>query len=196
MNGDGCDNNCRITGCGNGIVTFPEQCDDGNANNGDCCSATCQSNTVCGDGMTCGSEQCDDGNVDNGDGCDSMCMTEVTGFACANSADCRLDPANNACNSGTCTAMVCTYVCSKFGDVTKPPNGIVNLDDILCVLGGFAAIANCPNADLNPCGGNGIVNLDDILSVLAAFGGANQCSCTTTGPTPMGTPPLCGSISP
>jgi hypothetical protein len=80
--------------------------------------------------------------------------------------------------------------------VTKSPNGIVNLDDILCVLGGFAAIADCPSADLNPCGGNGIVNLDDILSVLAAFGGANQCMCTTTGPTPTGTAPLCGSISP
>jgi cysteine-rich repeat protein len=42
VNGDGCDSNCEVTGCGNGIVTPGEQCDDGNLVNGDSCSSTCQ----------------------------------------------------------------------------------------------------------------------------------------------------------
>ena len=31
QNGDGCDNNCTVTGCGNGILTDGEVCDDGGA---------------------------------------------------------------------------------------------------------------------------------------------------------------------
>jgi len=51
VNGDGCDNNCTLTGCGNGIVTGLEQCDDGNAIDNDGCTNTCQfncHNPVCG----------------------------------------------------------------------------------------------------------------------------------------------------
>src|SRR5204862_6951435 len=36
--------------CGNGLLDAGEQCDDGNTNNGDCCSSACQfesSSTVC-----------------------------------------------------------------------------------------------------------------------------------------------------
>jgi hypothetical protein len=64
-----------------------------------------------------------------------------------------------------------------FGDVAPPGvgNGIVNLDDILCVLGGFANASACPDADLMPCGGHSIVNLDDILAVLGAFSGNAAC---------------------
>lgn len=66
--------------------------------------------------------------------------------------------------------------CQLYGDI-RPAYGncTVNLDDIICVLNGFAAFPNCPGGDLIPCGGNGIVNLDDILAVLAAFGGNYAC---------------------
>ena len=61
--GDGCDSNCSVTGCGNGIVTGGEDCDDGNTANGDCCSATCQFESVgasCHDGNGCTTtDQCD-----------------------------------------------------------------------------------------------------------------------------------------
>ncbi len=57
--GDGCDSNCDIEPgwnctqvvnktsncsqvCGNGIITFSEQCDDGNTKSGDGCNGTCQ----------------------------------------------------------------------------------------------------------------------------------------------------------
>jgi cysteine-rich repeat protein len=39
--GDGCDNNCTTTACGNGITTTGEQCDDHNAIDGDGCDNRC-----------------------------------------------------------------------------------------------------------------------------------------------------------
>src|SRR6185436_17242676 len=49
--------------CGNGLVEFGEQCDDGNTATGDGCGATCQIEVVCGDGVVAPGEQCDDGNA-------------------------------------------------------------------------------------------------------------------------------------
>lgn len=60
----------------------------------------------------------------------------------------------------------------KWGDVNN--SGIVNLDDILCVLSGFSAtFTNCSlyADDLMGTTPNRIINLDDILAVLNAFGG-------------------------
>src|SRR5262249_50318422 len=40
--------------CGDGFVDPPEQCDDGNTQNGDCCSSTCQFESgTCDDGSAC-----------------------------------------------------------------------------------------------------------------------------------------------
>ncbi|HEX5037642.1 MAG TPA: hypothetical protein VFX30_10825 [bacterium] len=79
-----------VCGCGDGQLNgdFPycEQCDDGNSDNGDGCSNTCETEQAppqhesCGDGVLdedCGNpEECDDGNHRNGDGCDENCMRE------------------------------------------------------------------------------------------------------------------------
>ncbi len=55
--------------CGNGIVEFPEECDDGNTNNNDGCTNECREN-VCGDGNKWeGVEECDDGDGDTADDC-------------------------------------------------------------------------------------------------------------------------------
>ena len=54
-------------------------------------------------------------------------------------------------------------------------NGVIDLDDVLCALAGFAAAAACPAADLAPCEGNGIIDLDDVLAVLATFAGTPPC---------------------
>jgi cysteine-rich repeat protein len=76
MNGDGCDNNCTVTGCGNGVTTGTETCDDGDTMDGDGCSAACAPETgytctaavpsvctgTCGDGiLAVGAETCDQG---------------------------------------------------------------------------------------------------------------------------------------
>jgi hypothetical protein len=60
-----------------------------------------------------------------------------------------------------------------YGDVNQ--SGVVDLDDVLCLLAGFGNFALCPNADISPCGGSGGIGLDDILAVLAAFSGNPGC---------------------
>ena len=61
-----CNQACQeqtLTGtyCGDGVVQDTEVCDDGNDNDGDYCSADCQSQTsVCGDSLIQGNEACDD----------------------------------------------------------------------------------------------------------------------------------------
>jgi len=65
--------------CGDGIVTDPETCDDGNDNGTPgFCNITCNGiePAVCGDGIVTDPETCDDGNTTSGDGCDSSCMIE------------------------------------------------------------------------------------------------------------------------
>jgi cysteine-rich repeat protein len=72
---DGCDSNCRITGCNNGVVTGSEQCDDGNRVDGDGCDTNCTP-TACGNAIRTTGEACDDGNTLDGDGCSSTCAIE------------------------------------------------------------------------------------------------------------------------
>ena len=71
-------------GCGDGVVVFPERCDDGNTMPFDGCSSDCQNEPICtggactskcGDGIVLG-EECDDGNTADGDGCSSACTVE------------------------------------------------------------------------------------------------------------------------
>jgi cysteine-rich repeat protein len=71
----------QTVSCGDGVTASPEQCDDGNAANGDGCSSTCQTEgpdpqAVCGDGIVAPSEACDDGNAVAGDGCAADCTME------------------------------------------------------------------------------------------------------------------------
>lgn len=83
--------------CGDGVVNPGEICDDGNNDNNDGCSSTCEpepgyicdgaSPTVCL--LTCGNsvldagEACDDGNTTNGDGCSDNCEVD-NGYTCVN----------------------------------------------------------------------------------------------------------------
>jgi cysteine-rich repeat protein len=122
--GDGCSNLCTeepgfecegepseclpVGECGNGVVNFGEECDDGMmtaACNPDCTVSEC------GDGFpnSAAGEECDDGNVTPGDGCASTCLVEPD--TCGNGAcelegeetcgncptDCAANPACNDC---------------------------------------------------------------------------------------------------
>ena len=66
--------------CGDAMIdgNLGESCDDGNTENGDGCSSTCQiePQPTCGDGVQDENEYCDDGNTENGDGCSSTCEVE------------------------------------------------------------------------------------------------------------------------
>ncbi|HWA71882.1 MAG TPA: DUF4215 domain-containing protein [Polyangiaceae bacterium] len=81
---------CHLTRCGDKTVEGSEACDDGNAIDGDRCSASCtlepdcSSGTCvskCGDHVKLPPEECDDGNTRDGDGCNHDCKQEP-GFAC------------------------------------------------------------------------------------------------------------------
>ncbi len=85
--------------CGDGKTNqADEECDDGNTQSGDGCTANCRqveanfacptpgaacvSTVKCGDGkISAGVETCDDGNVKPDDGCDATCKIE-TGWDC------------------------------------------------------------------------------------------------------------------
>jgi cysteine-rich repeat protein len=66
--------------CGDGVVDSGEQCDDGNTDPGDGCTAACQSETgataECGNGVIESGEECDDANDEAGDGCDACVMED------------------------------------------------------------------------------------------------------------------------
>src|SRR5262249_48335918 len=58
--------------CGHGVLEPGEQCDDGNAIDGDGCDSNCTP-TGCGNGVVTAGEICDDGNTTSGDGCSADC---------------------------------------------------------------------------------------------------------------------------
>ncbi|HET7544769.1 MAG TPA: DUF4215 domain-containing protein [Polyangiaceae bacterium] len=80
-------------GCGDGMLTSDEACDDGNNTSGDGCNSAClvlergfscpnpgqpcKAIARCGDGIVAVSEQCDDGNTTAGDGCSERCRVEL-----------------------------------------------------------------------------------------------------------------------
>jgi fibro-slime domain-containing protein len=93
----------RFIKCGDGVVSFPEQCDDGALETGDGCDVTCKLElgfkcsgapsicdaTLCGDGIVEGTEMCEPG-ID--EGCTSNCQ-----FA----PDCSADgPCSSVCGDG------------------------------------------------------------------------------------------------
>ncbi len=70
-----CDADCTLAYCGDGTPNLAagEQCDDGNDEDSDACTAMCQT-AVCGDGIVhVGVEDCDDGNTNNNDDCSNEC---------------------------------------------------------------------------------------------------------------------------
>lgn len=99
---------------------------------------------------------------------------------CSSNANCD---DSNACTCDQCLVTelgehLCGHITSEYGNVDCSPNQQPNLDDILCVIGGFGNFNSCPGGDIHPnCTGNNSISLDDLLSTLAAFGGADPCAC-------------------
>ena len=153
---------CAMVGCGNGYLDTGEECDDGDADDGDDCLSNCRRAT-CGDGFTRrGFEECDDGNGTPGDGCERDCT-----WSCEAAADCddglicngaERCSASHVCQPGTppadgtgCTTAAglegaCrTGVCAPYGC----GNGHVELDEE-CDDGNTdntdACLSDCRNA--------------------------------------------------
>jgi cysteine-rich repeat protein len=98
---DGCDRNCTFTGCGNGIMTGSEMCDDGNETDGDGCDITCRY-TGCHSGRLTGDELCDDGNENNDDACVDSCVPARCG-------DAYVRVGNEECDDGNAITEECEY---------------------------------------------------------------------------------------
>jgi cysteine-rich repeat protein len=96
--------------CGNGVLDPDEECDDGNADACDGCSATCTLEG-CGNHVVeadCG-EECDDGNADACDGCSPTCTTETCGngtLECAEACDAGVDNGTLASGCDATCALV------------------------------------------------------------------------------------------
>lgn len=113
--GDGCDQNCTLTACGNGIATSGEECDGTEAAS---CASGCSPNcrcVACGNAWLDPGEDCDDGNITDGDGCSSTChdeLLDVTGSWQA-TTDCGGGPVGTLLLSlaGSGSAVEATWVC-------------------------------------------------------------------------------------
>ena len=112
---------CRHASCGDGYVRAgAEQCDDGNASNGDACLTTCIA-ARCGDGVVqVGVETCDDGNASNGDACLNTCAAASCGdgytFAGVEQCD-----DGNASSTDACLATCVLATCGDgIGTKAKP----------------------------------------------------------------------------
>lgn len=92
-------------------------------------------------------------------------------LGCNQDAHCDDD---TPCTCDKCATGMCRHAPVPYGNVDCVA-GIVDVDDIFCVLDGFANPDDCPFADLFPCEGNGLVDLDDIFAVLDAFAGEAAC---------------------
>lgn len=92
--------------CGDGLLTEPEICDDGNLTVGDGCNETCRPEPgwqcmpggisascvpVCGDGLRVGPEACDDGSTAGRDGCTNECVVRI-GWTCDDGSPSRCAP--------------------------------------------------------------------------------------------------------
>jgi hypothetical protein len=92
---------------------------------------------------------------------------------------------DNACTCNKCVSSVCDFAqMVEFGNVNCSPaiaghpGGVVDLDDVLCVLDGFENFAYCPSGDIAPdCVGNDLITIDDLLGVLNAYTGGDPCGC-------------------
>ncbi len=143
----------------------------------------CLNDGDCEDGLFCtGVESCDaDGNCQaSGDPCAGTgfpfcdeaadeCDQCLTDADCDDQDECSIED----CNVGP---NVCeyTFLTILYADVVR--NGIVDLNDLLCVLAGFEDPSFCPNGDIAPCdGGDGNIDVADVLAAVAAFEGNGPC---------------------
>ncbi len=147
--------------CGDGIINLDfEQCDDGNNQDGDGCSATCQNENnqpKCGDGILQPGEECDDGNNQNGDGCSATCEDEGGNQFCG---DGILQPGEQCDDGNHINGDGCSATCTNESTVPYCGDGILQAGE-QCDDGnhinGDGCSSTCQNEGGNPICGDGII---------------------------------------
>jgi fibro-slime domain-containing protein len=177
--------------CGDSSVSSGEQCDDGDTDAGDGCSATCQvesgyvcptvgqqcdSVEYCGDGfLRDGAEQCDDGNQSPVDGCDGGCnilpnfICPTPGAACQSTVVCG-DSAitgNETCDDGDAqSGDGCSNLCRAEAGYS-------------CTGGGAAPVAgDCQAVPEEACGDNALAQSEFCDDGDTSAGDGCSATCT------------------
>jgi cysteine-rich repeat protein len=95
--------------CGDGVVDFNEECDEGMANSDDGrCGRSCRLNSICGDGEKQVNEECDDHNLQDGDGCSFECTLECGNGVLDEGEECDLSAEESIDNE----VIQCDSACS------------------------------------------------------------------------------------
>ena len=135
--------------------------------------------TVCADGI--------DNDCDGLKDClDPDCLPDP--LCCQSDGECD---DSDVCTCDECDepTQACNFPSRTYGDVFPLEcngTGIVDIDDVVCVLNGFANFAVCPTGDIFPCpSNNGLIDIDDVVAVLNAFAGIDPC-CSGGGASPGG----------
>ncbi len=139
-------------GCGDGVRSASEACDDGNEIGDDGCAANCLSVTPgfscgvpgkkcipfarCGDGFVSYPEQCDDGDELSGDGCSPECVVEL-GFKCSGSP--------SICSTTTCGDSVVEGAESCDDSNQRSFDGCSDKCQLEPVCPGNGCVASCGN---------------------------------------------------
>ncbi len=187
--------------CGDGVVNQSgEQCDDGNAKNGDGCDANCTP-TRCGNGIVTTGEQCDDGNTASGDGCDANCTPTAcgngvvtTGEECDDGNHVNGDACDNNCTTPRCGNGIVTGseecddgnhvngdTCDNNCTVPRCGNGIVDGSEE-CDDGNAIDGDGCDSNCTKPACGNGVVTAGEMCDDHNRVDGDGcDSNCTVTG---------------
>ncbi|PRP96109.1 DUF4215 domain-containing protein [Enhygromyxa salina] len=170
--GDGDGDGDPLPNCGDTVIDYAdgEQCDDGNADDGDGCSATCQVEVGgnCGDGNLEGgnAEECDDGNTQAGDGCSANCQLEPLGQTCG---DDMLDPSEVCDDGNLANGDSCNPTCN-LGNTTSLFAGGVGAPGLLDGVGASARFGDVANLAISndklwvSDGANNCIRQIDIVS--------------------------------
>ncbi len=140
-----------------------------------CDNGTCIHDPAGADGSPCAG----DGDFCTVDECSGGVCTHanINSMVCEALAECPPNASNctgSVGNPGLCECTPPKGPC--YGDIFPPGgNGTADIDDLLCLLAGFANFADCSAGDIVPCAGNGIIDIDDVLGGLIAFTGNSIC---------------------
>jgi cysteine-rich repeat protein len=161
--------NCVDASCGDGVVTAPEECDDGNTTTGDGCEPTCKFTCIAGDAT----RGCPAGDVCAGTPVCSATHTCGGGTALADGTACGT---GQLCVSGKCSAASCgdgfvsTGEDCDFGSGNGAGTGCEKTCKFSC-----ATDANC--ADTNVCNGT-----ETCANVTVSGHAGKQCKAGTNAP--------------
>jgi len=153
-------------------------CDDGDWCNGNehcdeygyCAPVLLGAYPLCDDGLPCTTERCWESACE--DYCNWNGVVYCKPIYVRDAPDCD---DGLMCTQDRCADNACAYTPADYGDVNE--DGLVDLQDILCVLDGFGGQFNCPpeSIDIANCTADGTIDVSDILAILDAFAGDDPC---------------------